>query len=296
MEETDASKLFTEEGTPVDGALETLKQKDVDRIKVFADAKTAAHEKGYSKAKGEVLATLESDLKGKHNVTSDKKGIELVEEIISIVSQKKSGSADPTDDQIKRHPLFIALQLDKDKEVKAVKTEMQKKIDDAENNFRKKATFDTVKEKAIAELEELGAIESDVPSIRDYHRGVMLRELEQYEYENMDTDSPIIKKGGELLTDDHSKTISFKELLANTAKKMYKFQAAEDRSSGGDNPKSKGQVSKIVIKKPKTEAEFQATLEQIENSTTLKAEDKLKHKIELNKLYKQAKDEKSITA
>lgn len=295
MDETEASKLFKEDdGSPVDGALEILKSKDVERIKVLKDASTTAHDKGYSKAKGEVLTQLEADLKTKHGITSEKKGIELVEEIISIAAQKKAESPDPTDDQIKRHPLYQTLKLDSEKELNKVKKEMQDKIDEAENNSRKKAAFETVKRKALVELEEMGAIEAEDATIRDYHRNNLLRELEAYEYENAESDSPIVKKNGELVTDDHSKTISFKELVGGFAKKMYTFKAAEERSSGGDGGKSKGKPgSKVVIKKPKTQAEFQATLDQIEGST-MKEEEKLASKIELNKLYKEAKADGSF--
>ncbi len=294
MDETEASKLFKDDGTPVDGALDILKGKDVERVKVLKDASTAAHDKGYSKAKGEVLAQLEADLKTKHSITSEKKGIDLVEEIISIAAQKKAGSPEPTDDQIKRHPLYQTLKLESDAELKKVKKEMQDKIDEAENNSRKKAAFEAVKRKALIELEELGAIESDVPAVREYHRGNLLRELESFEYENAETDSPIIKKNGELVTDDHSKTITFKELVSGFASKMYTFKAAEERSSGGDGGKNKGKPgSKVVIKKPKSQAEFQETLAQIEGST-MKDEEKLSSKVELNRLYKEAKADGSL--
>lgn len=294
MEEAEASKLFKDEGSPVDNALEILKQRDVDRIKTLKDAATTAHEKGYSKAKGEVLTQLETDLKTKHGITSEKKGIELVEEVISVAAQKKAGSPDPTDDQIKRHPLYQSLKLDSDAELKKVKKEMQDKIDEAENNSRKKAAFETIKRKALIELEELGAIEAEDATIREYHRNNLLRELEGYEYGNAESDSPIVKKNGELVTDDHSKPVSFKELVGGFAKKMYTFKAAEERSSGGDGGKNKSKSgSKVVIKKPKTDAEFTATLEQIEGSI-MKEEEKLASKIELNRLYKEAKKEGSI--
>lgn len=293
MEETEASKLFKDDGAPVDGALEILKAKDVERVKVLKDASTAAHDKGYSKAKGEVLAQLEADLKSKHSITSDKKGIDLVEEIISIVSQKNAGSPDPTEDQIKRHPLYQQLKLESDAELKKVKKEMQDKIDEAENNSRKKAEFESIKSKALIELEEMGAIESDVPEVREYHRGNLIRELEKFEYDNAETDSPIIKKNGELHTDDHSRTISFKELVGGIAKKMYVFKAAEERSSGGPAGTGKKPGSKVVVKKPKTQTEFQDTLEQIESSN-MKHDEKLAAKLELNRLFKEAKADGSL--
>lgn len=293
MEETDAATLFNAEGIPEATALPALLTKDASRIKALKDQIVTASETGYSKAKLEVLSKLENELKTKHGITSDKKGIELVEEIITAVAQKKSGSAVPTEAEIKAHPVYQALQLAKDNEITQIKSDMQVKIDAAVADSKKKATFDDVGRIALDQLEEMGAIESEDPKIKAFHRKTFLKELEQFTYDLPDGADPIVKKGTELHQDEHGHTIPFRKHVEAIAGNIYHFQAAEERSSGGRGAAGAGNAgakSKIVVKKPKTTAEFQTTLDTIEGAN-IPAEEKLKLKSEANKLYKQAKEE-----
>lgn len=296
MDETEASKLFKEDGTPDEGALKKITDLDANRVATLSSKVTESFDNGYKKAQYEVLSKFEGDVKAKYKFEGDKKGIELVDEIITAAN--KAAGKEPNEDQVKRHPAYQKLLLEKDQEITDKTKKLQEDFDTFKSTISKREAFAKVKELALTQLEELNPVLSDNPTRAANQKQVFIRELENLEYEFTEDGKEIkaLKKDGKILQNAHGHVIQFKDFVKQTAEGYYDFKAAADRSSGGGGAGAgagggAGAGATMNLKKPANSNEYVASMKAINENKNLAEADKFKHKDELTKLWEVAKSE-----
>src|SRR4051812_24573978 len=74
-------------------ASKILVDADIERVKEFKTKNTEEFQKGYKKAKSEVLTAFEKEIADKHGLKSDKVGLELIDDLVA--SKIKTSDLEP---------------------------------------------------------------------------------------------------------------------------------------------------------------------------------------------------------
>lgn len=237
-----ASLLFnTKEDGSADlkeSAITTLLQKDADRVKTFKDAETKAHDKGYKKAQVEVLEKFESEVKAKFGISSDEKGVSLIESVVK--SKVSTDGAELDEEKVKRSSFYLSTveRLKKEKE-EAIAAESGK-FTELETKIKKESIFKTVISTAKEIVRELNPIlpegkNAEGKQKADIQIEKLLNELgSEYEFEIKDGKT-LVSKNGKLLEDAHGNMIDFKEIVKAKASDVWDFKEGTQRQSAGNN-------------------------------------------------------------
>lgn len=235
--ETVAS-LFTknEDGTEDlnDKALDILLKDHADAVQAAKDKEKTMFDNGYKKAQVEVLSKLEKEISDKFEVKSDKKGIELIEEIVTV----KTKVPELDEDKIKVHPVFTKAEKEYQKKLKEQEDLYKAEIDKKDKDFARKETMSKIKSKVISKLEEeikpiFGT--TDKNKQRNQIDRLLMPDIEQLDFIEQD-DEIIIMKEGKRLEDKHGKPISFDSFIKENASKHWEFEQGQQRQgSGADN-------------------------------------------------------------
>lgn len=209
--------------------------------------KQSEHDNGYKKATKEVKFAFEKDLKEKFSIESDKKGLELVEELVASKTAGKGGETEISEDAVKKHPVYLQLET----KAKTEKTELEKahtaKLKELETAQAKKETLKTVSERAIAEFEKLNPILSENPEKAAKQKALIIKELEKGNYQVDEKGILILDEAGKRKEDAHGNALNFADHIKTVADDLgFDFKAAEDRSSsgGGQNNGNSGDQNK----------------------------------------------------
>ncbi len=287
-----ASLLFdikAEDGSGVvkSTALGSLLEIDLTRVKTFKDAATTAHDKGYQKAQGEALTAFEKGLKEKFGVTSDKKGLELIEFVVTEKVKAIPGG-EQDEDKIKRSTVYLNMveKLTKEK-AEEVKAEADK-LDVLQKSIEKESTFKSVSDEALSFIKsELQPIlpEGKTPdgkSKSDIQLNKFIKDfLAEHEIEIKDG-KKLLLKDGKLWEDPHGKAYDFKEVLKTKAAELWDFKTGEQRSGagnknedngkGGENktysgpiPKTKDEYMEMIKKSPDDKTSQEITKVWVDN-------------------------------
>jgi hypothetical protein len=241
--------------------LSTLKEKDKTRI---SGLKKTSFDDGYKKAESKEKSTLEKKLKEKFSVESDKVGDELIDEVFEA-AQKTPGNeggepAKITDDAVKKHPVFLSMESNLQKQLKEQKTTFEKQLTDKEAEYSQKQVFDSISKKAIALFESWNPILSADANKAANQRTFLIEKLKGIDYEMVE-DQIILNKDGKLLEDGHGNKITFEKYVRDTAEQFFDFKTATERSAPASGEKEKQQQQqqqqqKYTGKLPTTEAEY----------------------------------------
>lgn len=225
-------------------SLDAPAAKDAERIsKLKEDSKSQ-----YSRGLKEGAEKIEKAAKSKYEIETDLIGVELIEHIVN----EKIAEVKPGDNDITKHPDYLRLKTESDKLLKAKDKEWEKKFADRESELAKQATFSKVKERALAELENLKPILPEDAKKAQRWKEKFIEEFKQFEYAEQDGNY-IIMKDGKPVQDSHGYTKSFVDHVKETASDFFDFKKAEDRSNAGNKPPADPNKPFIA---PKTQDEY----------------------------------------
>ena len=237
--------LYNEAGELI--SLNIASEADASRIKKLKEDAASQYKRGIK----EGASKIENDLKEKYDVDSDLTGIELLD---FVITEKTSKDTDQ-DEDITKHPEYLRLKLETDKQLRAKDKEWQKKFDDKEGEYSKKAIMARVKDKALAELENLKPILPEDAKKAQRWKQKFLEELSTFEYNEQDG-TFVVLKDGKPFTDSHGYTTAFEEHVKNMATEMFEFHTSEPRSASG----LKDQDGKPPVAAPKDNDEYIAKM------------------------------------
>ena len=263
-----AALLFenADEGTIKDGALENLLAKDSNRIQKFKDERQTYYDNGFKKAQKESLSKLEEQIKETFEISSDAKGIDLIQE---IVNTKVSSTENFDEEKVKVHPLFTKTVNELTKKIKDTEGIWEQKFDAREKDLAKQNTFQDIKNKARLLLENLKPILPSDSTKADKQLSFFYNELNGFEFENQDG-TIIIMKDGKLLEDKHGNRINFDAFIKDNAATIWDFQTgtAKTGTGNGKDGKTKDAIEGQGqdIKAPKDKAEFSRMIAEAKTS------------------------------
>jgi len=232
--------------------LAELLASDKDRVNKI---KKDVFDQGHQKGKSESLADLEKQVRSEYSITDDSiKGLDLIKAVHAL--DREANNKGLTDDDVKKHQAYIALQKKLDDAQKDVETKVTTAVTEAESKFNRERTLSKAKAKALEVFESLNPVLSADPQRAAKQKELFLKEIEAYDFDTADDNSFIVKKEGKALGDDHGNLVDFSSLVKNTASSMFDFKQSTDRGSEGN----KTTTTPGAVKTPKTEDEYNAII------------------------------------
>ncbi len=256
------------DGEDFDAQTELSTILDLDKNRV-GTLKTDAFNDGHKKGKSESLKDLEKQVRSQFGVADESvKGIDLIKAVHAL--DREPGKNGLTDDDVKKHTLFIQLQKKLDDTGKEVETKVSEALKEAETKFTRERTLTSVKSKALEVFESLNPVLSEDKAKAAKQKEWLLKDLEGYEYDTAEDGSFIVKKEGKALADDHGNLVDFDNLVKNTASTYFDFQQSKPKGSEGN----KNNPPKGPVTVPKTEDEYLKTIQDqsipLEDRTAIK--------------------------
>lgn len=236
-------------------ALEILLSRDASRVQKFKDERQTYHDNGYKKAQKEALTKLENEIKDKFEITSDSKGLDLIQE---IVNTKVSSTDGLEDEKVKIHPLYTKTVNELNKKIKETEHVWQDKYETREKDLAKQNAFQGVKSKAKSILESLKPILPTENTKAEKQLTWFFQELGQFEFEEQDG-TIIIMKDGKLLEDGHGNRINFDSFIKDKAASIWDFQQGTAKAGTGNGKEGRTQSAQSGgsdIKAPKDKTEY----------------------------------------
>lgn len=284
MADGEVSELL--EKTDVAEITNTILEKDKSRI---SDLGKTKFQDGYKKAKGEALTDFEKSLREKYKVSDETlQGESLIETILADhVTEATKGIEGKkgaiTDDEIKKHPLYLKLESDKSKAIADNTKEWEDKLKEAQKGFEKANIFSTVKDKALSMLSGDNYVLPEDAEIAENQKSWFLKDLTGFEYERTDDGNTYPIKDGKRIEDAHGHAVTLDEFLKGKLAKSFPIKINNGGANAGNNnnaganggssgsgaigkPKNIDELSKIVndtsiplADRQKAMAEFEAT-------------------------------------
>lgn len=261
------ASLLNDDGTEIKPeALTELLALDATRVQNFKTENQTYFDNGFKKAEKEAFTKREKEIKEKYGITSDKIGLELIEEIITA---KAGAKVELEEDKVKLHPAFVTMQDQLNKKIRETETTWKEKYEGYEKTIAKEKTFEKVFKDAETELAGLKPILPKDAAKAAAQKGWFKDRLNKYGYVNQNGTTVITDENGKALEDGHGNRITFKALVQQIANEYWEFEDGTERGgSGGDNDAggkgTKGTPYKGKV--PTSEAEYSAAFSQCKNA------------------------------
>lgn len=269
--------------------LSTILSWDKERIdKAKTPPKGQSGAEQYARGKKETMEALEKTIREQYELegdeTKDLTGMDLINHVVT--SKVKTAGKPPamTEDDVRKHPVFVNAEKAHKKALKDQETEWQGKVTGLETAQKRAGTLATVGTRAWDAAMALNPAIPKTQAVADTTKANFLKEFEAFDYDiQPDGKTILLMKDGKVHTDAHGHNVTLDDFTKATAAKYYEFAA----NNGGGSPNNGGaggagggaagaggaggkQYPAGVVK-PKTEAELFALL----NNETIKVEDRL---------------------
>lgn len=262
MDEAAVASLIKEDGTVTDTALQELLDKDKTRVAELS--KDKGFNDGYKKAQSEVLSKFEKELKDKYGVGSDKKGLEL---IADIITEKTPAPTDLTDEQVKKHKVYLDLNESIAKQVADAVADKQKELDTFKSGIERKEIITGARQEALTIFDSLKPVLSSDPAKAAKQKELFLKQIEANNFRKDENGKYILlNEDGTDKTNAHGHRVNFNDYVKQTAGEYYDFQQADPKGSagnGGNNGGGGNEGKKYVVR---DEADFNKQMEAAKTS------------------------------
>lgn len=219
--------IFDDKGEVAEKAFDNILSLDTARVSKFKTDITKKFDDGYSKGKAETAGQIEKHFKEQFGIDGD--NYEAISEALKEqLATSKTKGKEITDEDIKRHPFFLA--YEKSAVPKQQYEKLQSDFDGFKNGVDRKMKLDRVKEKAMLHLDEFNPEYPDVPEIKANLTKVYLSDFEQYDDFNIEADGTIVAiKDGKRVEDEHGNPMKFSDLSKKHASGYFKFKKQGER-------------------------------------------------------------------
>ncbi len=224
--------LFKKNGEEEDltaESLTTLLSEDAARVKAFKDENETHFLNGQKKATKELGTNRDKEIKEKFGITSDKIGLELIEEVLTA----KTGAATLDVEKVKVHPEYLKMEKELAAKIAETETAWKTKFDSREQELAEEKTFSNISTKADTILASLKPILSKDPEKAKNQKQLLVNELKGFKYQDNNGELTILKPDGKRLEDIHGKPIGFDSLIKEISSKYWDFESGESRSGTG---------------------------------------------------------------
>jgi hypothetical protein len=240
--------LYNEAGELID--LSTVLEKDAERVAKFNKKSTDQYGRGLKEGAGKI----EKEIKEKYEIDSELIGVELIDHLLETKTTELTSKFEDLkksklkDDEIEKHPKYMQLKLEHDKQLKVKDKEWEDKFKAKEAEFSRKETFDKVSKQALLFVDS-GFVLPEKAERAAALKDVLVKEL-QGENFNIQDDGTIIllDKDNKMREDAHGKPISFKDYVDGMAVKYFDKREANARGNAGNKNEGQSGDSQMTFK------------------------------------------------
>lgn len=253
MDETAVASLYNEDGTEKDEAADLVLKLDQDRIASVTKKNELSFDNGYKKAQSEVLSKFEGQIREEFGVNdSEYKGIELIKNLISSNSGKKS---ELTRDELLKSRLFLDEKERLTKELNDSFSGKVKEFEDFKKGIERKEVLHSVRSFADSIFSESGAVLPQDSKRATNQKNLFFNSVLEGNFRIEKGDSGevtnvfMLDDEGNDKLDGHGNRIKFADLVKSKISDFFDIQTATPRNSpGGDPDKKDNSQSKMTFK------------------------------------------------
>lgn len=231
MDSEAISGLFNTEGDLTD--LTPAIDLDANRIAKARERQQQQYDRGLK----EGASKIEKAIRVKYSIESDAIGVELLDAVIESQTAELNSKLEKKmtkDDDFEKHPKYLTLKQDFEKQLKAKDADWGTKLTEKESEWNRKETLAKVAKLAFNELDN-GYVLPENNDRASALKEVMQREIESVNYSFDDEGNPIIlDKENKPLTDKHGYLVQFKDHVNGLASKYFDKKVANERESPGN--------------------------------------------------------------
>ena len=244
------NELLYEDGNLKDDAGDTILQLNEDKIKKLKADREENFNRGYQKAQKEVLTSAEKKFKELTGFNKDADDFEGLVSSYMEESAKKTKKVEPSDDDVKKHPLFI--QLEQSRVPKEEFDKVSNEFADFKKNQERNMVLSTIRSKAWDVVAGKNPILPGSQQIATTIRNKFLEEFGAFDFE-ANNGEIVVLKDGKRVEDQHGNLKPFNNVVMDIAGNFFEFQAQGDKGNAG-NGAGGGSVSFNSM--PKTGADL----------------------------------------
>ena len=262
LSEEEAKALLFENDELKDNAADLILEKDKQRIAKLKAERETKYNEGYQTAEKKFKSHAEEVFKKKTGYNGTEDNFEaMFDAWFAHQKETLSKKKEVTEDDIKRHPLYIDLET---KSIPKQKyDELQKSFDEFRTQSQRKAVMDTVTARAWDVVAARNPILSENQTVAENRKRDFLAKFSAFDYELQDG-RIIILKEGKRIEDAHGNLKTFEAFTSDLAEQNFDFRAQEEKGNGG-NRNTGGTVT--ISEKPTTEVELNAVLDKYNGSS-----------------------------
>lgn len=278
LTEDEAKTLLFEGDELKENAVDLLLDKDKERIQKLKDERTAKYNEGYQTAEKKLKSHAEETFKKLTGYTGEETTFDAMFEKWHAEEKKKlSGKKEITEDDIKRHPLYV--QLESERIPKTEYEELKRSFDEFKTQQQRSQVMGVVTERAWSLVAAKDPILEESQIVADNRKRDFLSKFSGYDYDLQDG-KIIIVKDGKRLEDAHGNLLSFEAFVNDLSSQHFIFRAQSKKDNAGNDGKGdKGGV--VITEKPTTQAEYHAALDKYNGAS----EEHAKMRIALKNYY-----------
>lgn len=278
LNEDEAKALLLQDDQLREDVADVILEKDKDRIKKLKDEREKKYNEGFQTAEKKFKSHAEDVFKKKTGYTGTEDNFEaMFDKWFEDQKEKLKAKKEVTEDDIKKHPLYIDLEtksIPKDKY-----DELQKAFDQFRTESQRKAVMDTVTARAWDVVAARNPILSENPLVAENRKRDFLAKFSSFDYELQDG-RIIVLKDGKRMEDAHGNLKTFEAFTSEIADQNFDFRAQDDKGNAGNR---NGRDVIVVTENPKTEAELNVALDKYNSNS----EEDMKKRIAILKRYKE---------
>lgn len=280
MTEDEAKELLFDGDNIRDNAADLLLERDKQRILKLRAERETKYNEGYQTAEKKFKTHAEETFKKKTGYDGTEDNFEaMFDAWYEKQKEALSKKVQVTDDDIKRHPLYIDLES---KSISKQKyDELQKSFDEFRTQSQRKAVMETVTSRAWDVVAARNPILSENQTVAENRKRDFLAKFSGFDYD-LNDNKIIALKEGKRLEDAHGNLKSFEAFVIELAEQNFDFRAQDDKGNSGNRNTTGGVV---VTEKPTTEEELNAVLDKYSGAS----EDHAKMRVAALKYYREHK-------
>lgn len=239
-----AAKLLVKEAdgtteTFITSALDEALKWNTANVTRFNLEKKESFDDGYKKSQKESLTKFEKDIKEKYGVTSDKQGVDLIEELVLAKVKAQGGELD--DDKIKKSKVYLDTVANLQKEKADALLEAGNKYTELETSIQQKEISkqirDSARELILASNPVLPVGKTpDGKSKADIQVEKLIDELlVEHKFETKDGKTFVHNKEGVLMKDSHGHPIEFKAFVNEKTVERWDLKEGTAKKAPGNS-------------------------------------------------------------
>jgi hypothetical protein len=263
LTEDEAKTLLFDGEELKENAVDILLEKDKERVDNLRKQREEKYNEGYQTAEKKFKSHAEETFK---KLTGYKGTEAKFEDMFQIWydDQKKKLQAkhEVTDDDVKKHPLFI--QLETQTISKEKYDELQRSFDEFKTTQQRQQVMGVVTEQAWSLVAAKEPILEQNEKVAANRRRDFLAKFSAYDYDLQDGKIIVIKEG-KRIEDAHGNLITFDAFVDGLAGDYFVFRAQSDKRNVGNA--EGGEDGTVLTDKPTTAKEYHAALDKWNGSS-----------------------------